>query len=508
MRAIIYVRVSDRDQVQGFSLDVQEKVCRDYCDRHGWTVGLVAREEGESAKTLDRRALQAVLAKLDRKSHGFSCFVVYDLTRFSRDTGDYLSLKARLAATGVRLVAVTQPIEDSPTGRFLGTVLAAQGQLDNEIKRERTTAGMKEAIRRGVWPWQPPLGYRSVRGANGRATLVQDDRAPIVLRAFERIASGAVSLEEARAEVGIRIPRETFSRLMHHPLYCGRIVAPTWGLESRGAFEPIVSEELWQRAQDAMAGTPQGWRRSEIRPDFPLRWWTRCAICSTALTGYYGKGRGGSYPYYRCTAGQKHQNVPRAHVHAAFGRLLDSLACPEGLWRLWEAVLTDAWEKRAKAASEAQDAAGRRLRALDAREEKLVSGYVAGDIDADLLRSQRARIAADRSAVSYPHPLPPLKPAMEAGRRLVSDPRRTWESLALASRPAFVRIAFPDRLDYEPISGFQTPRKSLYLPKLTPASDARSDEWYPEWGDPDTLIVGWTSLASLMGEPCQTLPIQ
>ncbi len=502
MRAIVYVRVSSSDQVQGFSLDVQEKVCRDFADRHGWTVGLVAREEGESAKTTDRRELQRVLGVLSKPRHGYSCFLVYDLTRFTRDTGDYLSLKARLAAAGVRLVAVTQPIEDSPTGRFLGTVLAAQGQLDNEIKRERTTAGMKEAIRRGIWPWQPPVGHCSVRGADGRARLEHDDRAPLVRRAFERIASGAVSLEEARAELGIRIPRETFSRLIHHPLYCGRIVAPRWGMESRLAGEPIVSEELWHRAQLAMAGIPQGWRRSEIRPEFPLRWWTRCAVCRTGLTGYFGRGTGGAYPYYRCPAGKQHQNVPRAAVHAAFGRLLDSLACPPGLWRLWEAVLTQAWEARAKARASDEEGAERRLRALDAREEKLVAGYLAGDVDGALLKGQRARIAAERAGVQVPRPLVALKPALEAGRRIVQDPRGTWETLAPVARPAFVRIAFPDRLDYEPKSGFQTPVKSLYLNRLNAVADPSRDEWYPEWGDPDALIAGWTAAASLLEEPC------
>jgi hypothetical protein len=48
-RALVYVRVYSADQVNGFSLDVQKRVCRDFADRQGWAVGLVSREEGESA---------------------------------------------------------------------------------------------------------------------------------------------------------------------------------------------------------------------------------------------------------------------------------------------------------------------------------------------------------------------------------------------------------------------------------------------------------------------------
>jgi DNA invertase Pin-like site-specific DNA recombinase len=74
----------------------------------------------------------------------------------------------------VTLVSVTQPMDDSPTGRFLGTVLAAQGQLDNDTRREKTVAGMREAIKRGIWPCrisnqhsQPDVGSRKALGRRG-----------------------------------------------------------------------------------------------------------------------------------------------------------------------------------------------------------------------------------------------------------------------------------------------------------------------------------------------------
>ena len=38
----------------------------------------------------------------------------------------------------------------------MGTILAAAGTFDNDVKREKTVAGMREAIKRGIWPWQAP----------------------------------------------------------------------------------------------------------------------------------------------------------------------------------------------------------------------------------------------------------------------------------------------------------------------------------------------------------------
>ena len=50
--AIIYIRVSSDEQIDGTSLDFQEAECRRYCERNGYEVVEVFREEGQSAKDL------------------------------------------------------------------------------------------------------------------------------------------------------------------------------------------------------------------------------------------------------------------------------------------------------------------------------------------------------------------------------------------------------------------------------------------------------------------------
>jgi DNA invertase Pin-like site-specific DNA recombinase len=491
---------------------VQERVCRDYAERQSWAVAHVYREEGESAKTADRRELQRALSRLSGVSH----FLVYDLTRLSRDVGDYVALKARMAAAGVQLVAVTQPIEDTPTGRFLGNVLAATGQLDNEIKREKTTAGMKAAIKAGIWPWQAPLGYRSERDSAKRAVLVHDpDTAPLVAFAFERIASGAATQEEVREELrrrGLAVPRETFSRLIHNPIYCGRIVAPKWGLEGRLASRPIVSEETWQRAQEALSSSPSGWKRSDLRPDFPFRWWTLCAECRRPLTGSYSTGRSDRYPFYRCPNGC--QSVRRDDLHDAFGRMLDRLALKPSIWKLWEVVLSDVHRAEDKARRAATEAAKRRLREMDAKEERIISALIDRLVDGDTAKRMRARIAAERAELTetLPDPLPELEPALRIGRRLAESPRATWDVLLPESRPGFLRVAFPERLAHSPKSGFGTAPKSLYIGNLTQLSHPSSEEWYPQRGglsaaDGVFLLQGWQRLRpSFSEDQCQTTP--
>ncbi|MEQ1907594.1 MAG: recombinase family protein, partial [Vicinamibacterales bacterium] len=52
--AVIYIRVSTKEQTENLSLPTQLRACEEYCRREGYEVLERFREEGESAKTADR----------------------------------------------------------------------------------------------------------------------------------------------------------------------------------------------------------------------------------------------------------------------------------------------------------------------------------------------------------------------------------------------------------------------------------------------------------------------
>lgn len=61
VRSLVYVRVSSKEQAEGFSLATQERLCRGYSAEKGYEVDRVFVEAGVSAKTTDRPELQAML---------------------------------------------------------------------------------------------------------------------------------------------------------------------------------------------------------------------------------------------------------------------------------------------------------------------------------------------------------------------------------------------------------------------------------------------------------------
>jgi hypothetical protein len=59
--AVIYVRVSTKEQTENLSLPTQLRACEEYCRRQGYEILERFHEEGESAKSTDRSQLQNLL---------------------------------------------------------------------------------------------------------------------------------------------------------------------------------------------------------------------------------------------------------------------------------------------------------------------------------------------------------------------------------------------------------------------------------------------------------------
>src|SRR5210317_1992509 len=122
-RAAIYVRVSSAEQVEGTSLETQEKACREYCTKEGMEVVKVFSDKGESAKTADRPQFQRMVHFCTLKKNRIDYVVVYRLDRMARNTHDVAVYTSTLASKDVAVRSATEPISEDPTGRFVKTVL-------------------------------------------------------------------------------------------------------------------------------------------------------------------------------------------------------------------------------------------------------------------------------------------------------------------------------------------------------------------------------------------------
>ena len=85
--------------------------------------------------------------------------VVYAVSRLARKQYDHHTIRMMLSKYGISLRSVTEPIDDTPTGKAMEGMLSVFSQLDNDMRSERTKAGMRARLQMGKWSHQAPIGY-------------------------------------------------------------------------------------------------------------------------------------------------------------------------------------------------------------------------------------------------------------------------------------------------------------------------------------------------------------
>jgi DNA invertase Pin-like site-specific DNA recombinase len=270
--AVIYIRVSTKEQTENLSLPTQLRACEEYCRREGLNVLARFKEEGESAKTADRTELQNLLTFCRTNKGRVHFVVVFNLTRFARDKYDHFALRSLLQSLGISLRSATEPIDDTSTGKLMEGVLAAFAQFDNDCRSDRTRAGMKAALEIGRCVFLAPIGYLNAPRSMGKSLLHDPERAPIIRQAFEDYATGRFTKQQILEQVttaGLRNRRnqplssQAIGMLLRNQLYAGVIDVPECGVRGRrGDFEPIVTSELFDRAQTVLSGRGRAQPRS------------------------------------------------------------------------------------------------------------------------------------------------------------------------------------------------------------------------------------------------------
>ena len=309
---VIYVRVSTGEQVAGFSLDNQEKYCQEFSNKTGYSVLVIFREEGESAKTANRTKLQEMLRYCEKNKKQISRVVVYKVDRFSRTTADYLALKAVLNKLDISLVSATEGFENTPSGKLNETILSAFAQFDNDVRSQRTSEGMKARLLNGLWSGIAPWGYINTKDELGNKIIApHPEKAPVVKMLFEQYATGKYSFRElanmankmgVKSRHGMKMGKQLVSKIIANPIYCGRIVVRKFEVSTQGSHETIISESLFDEANSNDKGVA-GHRlcRNKDSPELPLRG-IQCGLCGKNMTGgrTMGKMKKKYYYYYNC----------------------------------------------------------------------------------------------------------------------------------------------------------------------------------------------------------------
>ncbi len=138
MKVAIYLRVSTNDQ----TVENQKLPLIQYAERMSWEYEIF--EEKES--TRKTRPVQWDLYNRLLKRE-FDGLLIYKFDRWARSTKELVEHMENLMDKNIKIVSYSENIDlDSSMGRAMLTIISAFAQLERDIIRERTIAGLRSAM--------------------------------------------------------------------------------------------------------------------------------------------------------------------------------------------------------------------------------------------------------------------------------------------------------------------------------------------------------------------------
>ena len=319
----IYARVSSDRQDVVLSIGGQLKALREFAENNGYVVVREYIDEAKSGRTTDRPQFLAMIADAKAAEQPFEAIIVWKFSRFTRNREDSIIFKALLKRRGIKVVSISEPAEDSPTGDLMEAIIESLDEYYSKNLAQDVMRGMREASSRGFWiSAHAPIGYRRDLvddGGKQRPRLILDPPADaLVKRMFDMAEIGSSLLEIATTlnDEGFTTTRgypwgaTSVHKALTNEAYTGTLI---WGANAKdglpavrveGAHPAIVSREQFDRVRKQLqAKAPDVMHPRRAASIHLLSGLVKCRTCRHALVAAGAKS--GQYTYYICSAIRK-----------------------------------------------------------------------------------------------------------------------------------------------------------------------------------------------------------
>jgi len=484
----LYARKSSEDDDrQVMSIEAQLYELREYARKENLEI-LAEFQESKSAKTPGREQFAEMMTRIEAgEAQGILAWHPDRLARNSIDGGSVIYAVDTERITSLRFP--TFWFEPTPQGLFMLQVAFGQSKYYSDNLSENIKRGVRQKLRRGEWLNLAPFGYTN----NPKVRNIEPHKtnARIVKRAFEEYAKGTHTLKSLGAFLadlgvvsrnGTPLAKVSIKRLLTNRAYLGFI--KHGGEWFDGNFEPLVSPQLFEAVQEVLQKKSRP-RKRKNKHDFPFTGLFRCGECDSMISAQWTTNRHGTkYRYYRCSKKRGRCSQPYVQekdlAEQIKARLQTISLCDR--YTDWMLEKVKEWEREEIGASQSEvQNLSQKIKASEARLEKLISTYLDGDIPKTIyLKKKDENMRA----------LATLKDEMkdfESGRNKWVEPLREWildtkQADFLSSSADFHKISsFVKKVGTNPLvrdksARFGTPVPSEFVAKrrrFLPACSAR-----------------------------------
>lgn len=272
IKCAIYTRKSTEHglDLEFNSLQNQEEACKAYIASqsfNGWQYCKTYSDAAISGGTMERPALKQML---DDMAHGLiNTVVVYKVDRLSRSILDFHNMMKYFEKYGANFVSITQSFDTSTSmGKLTLNMLLSFAQFEREVSSERVRDKIRASKAKGLWMGGTPrLGYDVIN----KKLVVNATESEQVHHLFEKylelqsvndlteyakqngINAKKWLTAKGRTKGGRPIAKMSMHRILRDKIYIGQIENKKEGTFAKGEHEPIISEELFNRVQIALA---------------------------------------------------------------------------------------------------------------------------------------------------------------------------------------------------------------------------------------------------------------
>ncbi len=340
MKVAVYIRVSTEDQArEGYSLAVQREYLEDFAKREGYEVYKVYCDDGVSAYSTRRPALQELLA--DAKAKRFELVIAYKLDRFSRNLKDLLNLVDELSGYGVAFKSATEPFDTSTSaGRLMFQQLGSFAEFERNRIAERVVPGMIRSAKQGNWQGScyAPFGYKYNKPK--KLLEIVPEEAEIVKLIYRLYIDGRSSFRVMeylnkngyKSRSGKIFYNKFICDVLKNPIYMGKIV---WNRKQylksskadrdykyqvndeekfivvKGRHQAIISEEDFIKVRKIVDERKHSWTPRATGTQYLLHGIMGCAKCGNYYSGLLAISNPRTKfkkRWYRCSGPLHHKN--------------------------------------------------------------------------------------------------------------------------------------------------------------------------------------------------------
>ena len=419
-RVAVYARVSTTRQADNdISIPDQLAHAKRFCATKGWSLFSEFIDAGASARDDKRPQFQRMMEAVCVDPSPVDVVLIHSQSRFFRDVAGYSFWKRKLEKYGVAVVSMTQDFGEGSSANFAETVLAAADQYSSEETAKHVTRTMLENARQGFWNGsQAPFGYRTVeaekRGQKIKKRLeVEEREAATVRQIFGLFLKG----DGTKGPMGVKditswMNRSGFRNRNGNPYYVSIVHA----ILTRDAYSGVYyynthdsrtrrarPKDEWIAVEVPQIIPAKDFKRVQAllhsrRPNMTaprtsnsevlLTGLARCDSCGSPMMMRTGKGMGGTYRYYACSANRlkgastckRPIAVREDELNAlVLGALADRLLTPERL----PGLIREALGHRHKAATQnrvRKSALEKQVRETSGKIDRLIAAVADGSL--------------------------------------------------------------------------------------------------------------------------------